>query len=214
MSWRLILVTLIAAAGFSAWLGLRLGDWLVAHGPLINTETQVAAASAPTPVLDADGRPYTAQPPQPLLNGRLAVPETTAPITWEINPEALNETLNNPLIATATASISLYQAQQLAGQGEGGLAGIADVGDLLGAPRGGNVPLQPIEVPGVTSIQQQAPSTGSTSQAWQADLQRALNACQASSFFDRPSCLWAARNQYCGANNAWGLIEDCPARNF
>lgn len=216
MSWRLIFVVLIAAASISAWLGLRLGDWLVAHGPLINTEIQ-ANDSAATPVLDADGRPYTAQPPQPLINGRLAVPEPAQPITWEIQPEGLNHTLNNPLIATATTSISMYQAQQLANQSEGGLSGIADVGDLLGVQSDGKLPLQPIEAPGVNPAQQSqgaASGAGGASQAWQADLRRALNACQTSSFFDRPSCLWAARNQYCGANNAWGQIDDCPARNF
>lgn len=210
MSWRLILVSLIAAASISAWLGLRLGDWLVAHGPLINTEIQAADASA-TPVLDADGRPYTAQPPQPLTNGRLAVPEPPAPIPWEIKPEGLGNTLRNPLIATATTSISLYQAQQLADQSGDALSGLADVGDLLGPQTGGRAPLQPIEAPEAASRQQRQQAVAG---AWQADLRRALNACQSASFFDRPSCAWAARNQYCGANNAWGQVDDCPARNF
>ncbi len=208
MSWRLIIVVLIAAASVAAWLGLRLGDWLVAHGPLINTEVVTEPAAA-TPVLDADGRPYAAQPPQPLVNGRLAVPEPTQAIPWEVDPEGLGETLNNPLIATATTSISLYQARQLA-QGGDSLAGIADVGDLIG----GNMPLQPIEVPGLNNGGQAAPVAGAPPQAGQADLRRALDACQSASFFDRPSCAWAARNQYCGANNAWGQINDCPARNF
>lgn len=217
MSWRLIFVILLVIAGVSALLGLRLGDWLVAHGPLINTQIQLED-TAELPVLDADGRPFTAQPPQPLINGRLAVPEPPAPVTWEIQQEGLQETLGNPLIATATTSISMFQAQQIANhQGGESLAGIADVGDLLGGQLGGggNAPLQPIDVPGVTSLQpSQAPTPNAGSQAWQADLSRALAACQSASFFDRPSCLWAARNQYCGANNAWGLIDDCPARNF
>lgn len=214
MSWRLILVVLIAAATISAWLGLRLGDWLVAHGPLINTQVAAETSSTATPVLDADGRPYAAQPPQPLVNGRLAVPEPVQNIPWEIDPEGLSDTLNNPLIATATTSISLYQAQQLANQGGDSLAGIADVGDLLGAQTGGRVPLQPIEVSRAGNAGRGAPAASGSSQAWQADLRRALDACQSASFFDRPSCAWAARNQYCGANNAWGQIEDCPARNF
>ena len=208
MSWRLILVALIAAAGAAAVLGLRLGDWLVAHGPVATAQLPNQPAVSP-PVLDADGRPYTAQPPQPLVNGRQAVPEPPPAVAWEINPEGLSETLNNPLIATATTSISLYQAKQLA-QGGDALVGIADVGDLIG---GGNIPLQPVEAPGLHQPGQSQAGAGTTP-AWQADLRRALAACESASFFDRPSCTWAARNQYCGANNAWGQVDDCPARNF
>jgi len=50
--------------------------------------------------------------------------------------------------------------------------------------------------------------------AWQARLRQDLQACDAESFFDRPSCAWAARNRYCTPNNAWGRVADCPAKNF
>jgi len=51
--------------------------------------------------------------------------------------------------------------------------------------------------------------------AWQAELSQALQTCETRfSVFDRPSCVWAARNRYCSAHQAWGQIENCPARNF
>ncbi|HLV28712.1 MAG TPA: hypothetical protein VKY60_06280, partial [Burkholderiaceae bacterium] len=64
MSWRLIFAILVVAAGLSVWGGLQLGNWLVAHGPVapaVNEKVEVSQV----PVLDADGRPYLAQPPQP-----------------------------------------------------------------------------------------------------------------------------------------------------
>ena len=33
MSWRLLFATLLLALGASAWGGIQLGDWLVAHAP-------------------------------------------------------------------------------------------------------------------------------------------------------------------------------------
>src|SRR3546814_7074076 len=49
---------------------------------------------------------------------------------------------------------------------------------------------------------------------WQAEFQRALKICSQKGFFDRPSCSWDARNQYCEPNNAWGKVPDCPAKTF
>src|SRR5690606_24626630 len=67
MSWRIIFAVLIVMAGASAWGGLRLGDWLVAHGPVAPPVLVHPELANDVPVLDANGLPYTAQPPQPLV---------------------------------------------------------------------------------------------------------------------------------------------------
>ncbi len=77
MSWRFIFAILLVAAGASAWGGIRLGDWLVAHGPVAPVIEEPPELSA-VPVLDANGLPYVAQPPQPLMNGQHGVPDEPA----------------------------------------------------------------------------------------------------------------------------------------
>src|SRR5690606_27272963 len=129
MSWRFIFVVLAIAAGACAWGGVQLGDWLVAHGP----QQAPAAAEPPelsvVPVLDANGRPFVAQPPQPLVDGRLAVPEPLTEVAWQIPKKALTDT-DNPVIDLATTTITMVEAQEIAQAGNQRLVGIADVGDL------------------------------------------------------------------------------------
>ncbi|HLU19937.1 MAG TPA: hypothetical protein VKZ66_08260 [Pusillimonas sp.] len=212
MSWRSIFVILLLAAGASVWGGLRLGEWLVAHGP-VATAASHHGPLVTVPVLDADGKPYTAQPPQPLVDGRLAVPEAPPLIAWEIPTSSLDETKSNQVIAVATTPITMVEAEQIAAGGSPSrLSGIADVGDLMGNLNQG-APLQPIEAPQAPPPPVANQPIG-TSTAWQARLRQDLQACEAESFFDRPSCAWAARNRYCTPNNAWGKVADCPAKNF
>lgn len=216
MSWRFILAILVVAAGASAWGGLRLGDWLVAHGPATPAIIDPPELSA-VPVLDANGLPYVAQPPQPLVNGQQGVPEPPKQIAWEIPEKSLDETKSTSTIDLATTTITMDEAVQIAASGGGqAFHGIADVGDLgLGAGGfTGDQPLQPVEVapPPPPPPVSGEPAVGN--QAWQASLRQDLQACSAQSFFDRPSCAWAARNKYCEPNNAWGRVRDCPAKSF
>lgn len=214
MSWRVIFAVLVIAAGASAWGGIRLGDWLVAHGPVAPPVPEFPELSE-VPVLDADGRPYVAQPPQPLTNGQLGVPEPPEQFAWQIPPTSLEETKATTNIELATTMISMEEAQMIADHGAGQtLQGIADVGGLGLGGNGahGEHALQPIEVappppppPAVVT-----PSN----QSWQASLRQDLQACSALGFFDRPSCAWAARNKYCQPNNAWGRVADCPSKSF
>lgn len=203
MSWRLIFAVLLIAAGLSAWGGLRAGDWLIAHGPE-TPQIAVHPADSQLPQLDANGKPFVPPAPQPLPDGRLGTPTPQPPVDWAINTTPLIDSA--PPIALATTTITLEQAIQIASMNqEGTLLGIADASALMG----GNQPIQPIEIQPVPPVEQQTPPAEGD---WQAAFHRELNACKQLGFFSRPSCAWAARNKYCEPNNAWGRVNDCPAK--
>ncbi|MFA5663032.1 hypothetical protein [Castellaniella sp.] len=211
MSWRLIIAFLLLAAGFSAWGGLQLGDWLIAHGP---TQIQMPAHHPEldsSASLDAQGRPFVATAPQLLPNGRQGVPSMMPPVDWSIETTSLMEQAGP--IALATTTITLDQAieqaalRQMGGTPADPLAGI-------GVPGGGHF-VQPIDVT-EPSMSPDGPPVGRTGQvgggSWQAEFRAELKACENVGFFSRPSCAWAVRNQYCEPNAAWGKVEGCPAR--
>ncbi len=207
MSWRLIIAILLLATGASVWGGVELGNWLVAHGP---QKSLVVVPPDPDdmPLLDADGRPFTAQPPQPLADGRLGVPTAIEPQTWEIDASALQQ--KNPSIALATTSISLEEAISIAMAEQGSsLQGIAQV-DLGNSTGDDSVAVIPQPPPPSQEVQTPYTNDGN----WQASLQQELRACGNKGFFDRPSCSWEARNKYCAPNNGWGRVEGCPAKAF
>lgn len=207
MSWRLIIAILLLATGASVWGGVELGNWLVAHGP---QKSLVVVPPDPDdmPLLDADGRPFTAQPPQPLADGRLGVPTAIEPQTWEIDANALQQ--KNPSIALATTSISLEEAISIAMAEQGSsLQGIAQV-DLGNNTGDDSVAIIPQPPPPSQEVQTPYTNDGN----WQASLQQELRACGNKGFFDRPSCSWEARNKYCAPNNGWGRVEGCPAKAF
>jgi len=213
MSWRVILVFLLVLAGASAWGGLHLGEWLVAHGPAATATPEADIAA--TPLLDADGKPFVSQPPQPQVDGRLAIPADTDPITWEIPPDALEIIMANTAIGLANTSISLDEARQIAAADHAPLQGIADVSGLgLAGSLGTSTPqpLQPIEMPPVQAMTPQTSTTPQVGGSWQNQLHQELQACARMGFFSRPSCAWTARNKYCEPNNAWGRWGDCPAK--
>lgn len=206
MSWRILFILLLVAAGASAWGGVRLGEWLVAHGPATPVVSE-ELVHADIPTLDADGRPFMAQPPQPLINGQLGIPQPVTDIAWHIEQDALSEITDNPSISIATTTITMDEALQIAAAGNNDFQGIADVGDLgLGA-----ADFNPVVVQQTATSQQ---PSGGNDQGWQNSLSQELQACSALGFFDRPSCAWAARNRYCEPNNGWGRYRDCPAKSF
>ncbi|WP_269499036.1 hypothetical protein [Castellaniella sp. S9] len=198
MSWRLIFAVLLIAAGASAWGGLRLGDWLIAHGPA-QPVMPAHPELEPVPVLGADGKPFVATAPQPLPDGRLGVPLQTPPVNWEIQTVPLMDSA--PPIALATTTITMDEAIALASQNQqNGLEGIATVDTI-----------QPVDI---TTAPPPPPAAGQPAAGnWQAAFQQELALCEQKGFFSRPSCAWAARNKYCEPNNAWGRVDGCPARN-
>ncbi|ALX83820.1 hypothetical protein APT56_11865 [Achromobacter denitrificans] len=48
--------------------------------------------------------------------------------------------------------------------------------------------------------------------AWVDNLKAELARCATLGFFERPDCAWAARKQYCGPNQGWGAVKECPAQ--
>jgi hypothetical protein len=207
MSWRLIFAFLLLAAGASAWGGLQLGDWLIAHGP---AQMQMPAPHPEldqTAVLDANGKPYVASAPQVLSDGRQGVPELAPPVDWKIQQTSSLLDSGAP-IAMATTTISMDEAIALASQNQlgDGLQGIAQLGAL-----GGSQVVQPIDVTAATPAPSSA-QTAAQDNSWQTAFQSELKACESEGFFSRPSCAWAARNKYCGPHNAWGRVADCPAK--
>lgn len=220
MSWRLIFAIIIIALGASAWGGMQLGEWLVAHGPVKPEVKNAPLELSDVPVLDAEGKPFVALAPQPLVDGRLGLPEPFEPIEWELEAPAVADTQATTPISLATTTITMQEAIEIANANPHGLKGLADVGDLLGGPDIASFPsqqgspqfIQPVDIsappppPTVTG-----PRTGGN---WEASLRQELQACSKLGFFDRPSCSWAARNKYCEPNNAWGRTRDCPDKNF
>jgi len=221
MSWRVLFAILIVAAGASAWGGFRLGDWLIAHTPASPVVAEYPELDSDQ-VLGADGRPFLAQAPQPLVNGRQAVPEPPDPLEWKIEPDVVEHVLANPLISVATTHISLDEAIEIAGRQSGespqidGLADLSGLGLFNNQTNANGQPLQPIEggpIPpppdlGISPALQQAASGD-----WQAALANELETCKSAGFFSRPSCAWNARNTYCAPNTAWGKVPNRPAKN-
>lgn len=201
MSWRLIFVFLLLAAGVSAWGGLQLGDWLIAHGPtqIQIPDTEHETLPSKTPVLDANGKPFIAAAPQPLADGHQGVPQIAPPVDWQVGSGSLLN--DNRPIALAVTTISMDEAIALAQQQMNG--------GTQGSISPGSQAIQPIDVtipppPSTASVQDNS--------NWQRAFQAELQVCAGLGFFSRPSCAWAARNKYCEAHNAWGKAPDCPAK--
>ena len=131
MSWRLLFATLLLALGASAWGGIQLGDWLVAHAPPAAPAPGQDAAASQQPVLDANGRPYVAQPPQPRIDGTLGVPDKPADREWAINTVSLFDTVSDPAVKLSRERITQEQAREIAAASEVPLPqGSSDVSTL------------------------------------------------------------------------------------
>lgn len=201
MSWRLIFAILLLTAGASAWGGLRLGDWLIANGPVQVEQAVTPPELSDENLLGSDGKPYVASAPQPLANGRLGVPDMPPPVVWQVEDISLMDMPSK--IALATTTISMDQAIAIAA----GESQFDDIDDIINLTAGSHT--QPIDIPDINTPQ----SNTTPDSSWQSQFQRELKACENVGFFSRPSCAWAARNKYCEPNNAWGKIDGCPAKN-
>ncbi|WP_233236007.1 hypothetical protein [Bordetella sp. LUAb4] len=246
-----MLATLLLALGASAWGGVQFGDWLVAHAPAASPSTEDAGFVLPV-ARDAHGDPILSQPPQPLVNGSLGVPETTVLADWRVDRKSsLFGSPRDPLVQLSRSTVSLAQARAIAAeiqaaQAAEGAASYtqlraardlvpqaalqsldmlsvqamtaagkppAAAPQLLASAGGGYVGVAPALAAAATrQMPVLAAPAAATSQDWRDALKRELSQCASLGFFDRPTCAWTARNRYCGPNQAWGTLRECPRK--
>lgn len=225
MSWRLLFATLLVFLGAASWGGLQLGDWLVAHAPAATAAPGQDGENGDQPTLDANGRPYVAQPPQPRVDGTLGVPEQPAAKEWAVNTVSLFDSNTDPSVQISRDTISMDQARQLAADSDVPLpTGPSDVNtlDMQALPPGipppppgpnaGQTGVTRDNPPVALNMPAASPALRAASGDWQQQLRRELDHCATQGFFERPTCSWNARNKYCAPNRAWGTTADCPRR--
>ena len=207
MSWRVLIVFLMLA-GVASWQGgVQLGNWLVTRAP--DTVASVADKDYKTLKLDALGRPITAQPPQPRIDGTLGVPREIEPIEWAIEAVTADDFETDPNRMkvedddddedTVSEGSETADARRLARNAKERSDSTEN-----SAPSSGSTarPAAPPVPPGITV----------TVISWQQSLKQEIEQCGKLGFFQRPTCLQSARNKYCAPNDAWGKTADCPAR--
>ena len=189
MSWRLLIFTILVFAGVATALGLQAGDYLIGRVPVQANIPNVTELDPPAEY-DEQGRLIIPQPMQPLLDGTQGLATATPDVDWKIKESYLDEAVKNE------ESSAMYAEENLR------LSGVVTQGST-----GATKNLQP--------IQRQRPTqgdAGGNNLSWVDTFNQEMAQCRTLGFNDRPSCISRVRQQYCGANNAWGRVTDCPAR--
>ena len=86
----------------------------MAHASVAAPAPGQDGADGQQPVLDANGRPYVAQPPQPRIDGTLGVPDKPADREWAINTVSLFDSVSDPNVKLSRELISADQAREIA----------------------------------------------------------------------------------------------------
>ena len=210
MSWRVLIVFLVLAAVASWQGGVQLGNWLVTRAP--DTVASLADKDYKTLKFDALGRPITAQPPQPRMDGSLGVPRELNPIEWaieaitadvfEIDPNSMKVEGDDDEEDNVSEGSETADAKRLAQDNTRRTDGSDVTANQSGTSSAAQRPAAPPVPPGITV----------TVISWQQSLKKELEQCAKAGFFQRPTCLQNTRNKYCTPNDAWGKTSDCPAR--
>lgn len=187
MSWRLLFFTLLVLAGVATVGGLYTGDWLIEHAPRQANLPNISE-NDPMPVVGADGTPQLRQPPQPLMNGKLGIPEQEVNVNWQVKEDNLSQAKTASTAASPAASAPRTNATNSVSSGGSTSQTIKTrpIGAANTASGGGG--------------------------GWEPAFRREIAACRQLGFFERASCVGDVRERYCGANKAWGKVNDCPAR--
>ncbi len=208
MSWRVLIVLLVLAAVASWQGGVHLGNWLVTRAP--DTVASLADKDYKTLKLDALGRPITAQPPQPRIDGSLGVPRELDPIEWAIEAISADDFETDP---------NRMKVEGDDEDDEGAVSEGSETADAKRLARNANDRSDPAANSTGTSDSARRPPAppvppGITVSviSWQQSLKQELGQCGKLGFFQRPTCLQNARNKYCAPSDAWGKTADCPPR--
>ncbi len=211
MSWRVLILFLIMVALGAGVGGIMLGEWLVESAPSVVSRSNPSGSKDPEPVLDADGKPFAAQPPQPLVDGTLGVPKAMAETEWKIPETSLVDVQDGAFrqldtvsgLPPGPADISTVDVTKVNGFGTPSPSATA-----------------PIQTPQASTPSNQGkpvskpPAPRATSSDWLQSLRKEISQCESMGFFQRPTCIQTARNRYCSPNNGWGKVPECPARSF
>ena len=208
MSWRVLIVFLMLA-GVASWQGgVQLGNWLVTRAP--DTVASVANKDNKNLKFDALGRPITAQPPQPRIDGTLGVPRELDPSEWAIEAISADDFETDP---------NRMKVEGDDEDDEGAVSEGSETADAKRLARNANDRSDPAANSTGTSDSARRPPAppvppGITVSviSWQQSLKQELEQCGKLGFFQRPTCLQNARNKYCAPSDAWGKTADCPAR--
>ncbi len=219
MSWRLLILTLIIAAAGAAVGGIELGEWLITRAP--ETIASVAGSKSDQElVLDANGKPFRAQPPQPRVDGTLGVPREMSPVEWTITAVVATQ-VEPDATAMLVGDESDQNTRELPSAGAGLGQSTADISTLDVSASKQSVPARP-ETPSTNVANQgtaKKPASGlpgvqANDAGWQQTLKKDIEQCERLGFFQRPTCVQNARNKLCNPNNGWGKIPECPPRTF
>ena len=223
MSWRFLFLFLVLAAAGAVFGGIELGDWLIEHAPeSIAQATSANAKNDRDVVLDANGKPFTAQPPQPRIDGTLGVPREMAAVEWTIT--AVTATQIEPEENASQVGTDVQQELPAAGLGLSSAANDIATVDVSGARAAPPIPAPvnalpasgkpPAPAPVAPRDRAPPPAAASNLPGWQQTLRREIEICNNLGFFQRPSCVQNARNKICTPNDGWGKVSECPPRTF
>ena len=232
MSWRTLTIFLLLA-GVASWQGgIQLGEWLVERAPE-SISSLATTKDSKEGMLDANGKPFTAQPPQPRVDGTLGVPKDRAPVEWTITPiiAIVSDVGSTNMPIDSEGQYERRDQAELAAGGAGLASGQNDIATLdVGATQ--SAPITPANSSyrsnnnvGVNTEPYRLTNPNNpnndpslapvvTIVSWQQNLKRDLDQCNSVGFFQRPTCVQNARNKHCAPNNAWGVVADCPDRQF
>lgn len=195
MSWRLLFFTLLVLAGVATVGGLYTGDWLIEHAPKQANLPDFDKHELSQKV-GADGKPILNQPPQPLMNGKLGIPEPLGHVDWRVKAENLSN-----LKSASSASISETNPSIFSEDASTHITTNISIAESSS---------QTIKTRPINSTHTSQPSLGSAS--WEPAFHNELASCRQLGFGERADCVRNVRNHYCGGNNAWGQVSDCPMR--
>ena len=216
MSWRVLIVFLMLAAVGSWQGGVQLGNWLVTRAP--DTIASVADKDYKTLPLDALGRPITAQPPQPRIDGTLGVPRELDPIEWAIEAVTDEYFETDPNRMKVESDVDDNDESKVReGSETADARRLAQDSTQRSDRAGTSTNTSPSQSTTSNSAQRPSappvpPGITVTVISWQQSLKQELEQCAKVGFFQRPTCLQFARNKYCAPNDAWGKVADCPPR--